>query len=248
MKNLILVSLSVFLIGCGGGGGGGGSPAPVTQVDNTLRVPLLSPINTPKALNKKIVVIGDSIAEGHWETHGRLHPIIDLDKPNEYGQISYVLETQLGSEVLNNGIGGNTTPALKDRWNDDVLNENPDIVFVHIGINDVYSGYTEQTMKDNFTWFIQSCNDNGLQCIFATIGGRTDIDAPKKTLVANVNFWLKQQGVDVVDYLDWQSDGTGNPAVFKSGLFYDNIHPNKAGYMDYGLFIIQNSTIIQSLL
>jgi hypothetical protein len=38
-----------------------------------------------------LVVIGDSIAEGHSETHGRLHNArgqVDLAKPNEPGQIS----------------------------------------------------------------------------------------------------------------------------------------------------------------
>lgn len=39
---------------------------------------------------------------------------------------------------FNAGIGGNTVQDLKGRWQDDVLNRNPDWVTIKIGINDLH--------------------------------------------------------------------------------------------------------------
>ena len=40
--------------------------------------------------------------------------------------------------VLNRGVGGNTIRDLDDRWQADVLDEQPDVLSVKIGINDVW--------------------------------------------------------------------------------------------------------------
>jgi lysophospholipase L1-like esterase len=45
---------------------------------------------------------------------------------------------ELGLEVVNRGIGGNTVRNLAARWQDDVIAEQPDWLSVKIGINDVW--------------------------------------------------------------------------------------------------------------
>src|SRR5437762_2767741 len=45
---------------------------------------------------------------------------------------------ELGLEVVNRGIGGNTVRDLAARWQDDVIAEQPDWLSVKIGINDVW--------------------------------------------------------------------------------------------------------------
>ncbi|HEX2325806.1 MAG TPA: SGNH/GDSL hydrolase family protein [Chloroflexota bacterium] len=85
---------------------------------------------------QKIVLIGDSIT--------------DCGRRNEpfapYGA-GYVMIVralllarypELGLEVVNRGIGGNTVRDLARRWDEDVIAEQPDWLSVKIGINDVW--------------------------------------------------------------------------------------------------------------
>ena len=49
---------------------------------------------------------------------------------------------ELGLEVVNRGIGGNTVRDLARRWDEDVIAEQPDWLSVKIGINDVWRTMT----------------------------------------------------------------------------------------------------------
>ncbi len=39
---------------------------------------------------------------------------------------------------INEGIGGDTSVGLRDRWDDDVISQNPDWVSIMVGINDLH--------------------------------------------------------------------------------------------------------------
>ena len=78
---------------------------------------------------KQVVFLGDSITE-----EGRTL---------ELGFIN-LLEESLDSEKFNligKGISGDKVSDLLVRYEDDVLAQNPDIVFIYIGINDVWHSY-----------------------------------------------------------------------------------------------------------
>ena len=78
---------------------------------------------------KQVVYLGDSITE-----EGRTL---------ELGFIN-LLEESLDSEKFNligKGISGDKVSDLLVRYEDDVLVQNPDIVFIYIGINDVWHSY-----------------------------------------------------------------------------------------------------------
>jgi lysophospholipase L1-like esterase len=78
---------------------------------------------------KQVVFLGDSITE-----EGRTL---------ELGFIN-LLEESLDSEKFNligKGISGDKVSDLLVRYENDVLTQNPDIVFIYIGINDVWHSY-----------------------------------------------------------------------------------------------------------
>ena len=78
---------------------------------------------------KQVVFLGDSITE-----EGRTL---------ELGFIN-LLEESLDSEKFNligKGISGDKVSDLLVRYENDVLAQNPDIVFIYIGINDVWHSY-----------------------------------------------------------------------------------------------------------
>ena len=216
-----------------------------------------------------MVVIGDSISEGHPALHGRLHPTgtnsYDKNYKSQAGQLSYELGRLYNLPVINQGIGGQTTSEVRTRWNRDVLalvddnvgdgrgnktlefGENkPYCVYLHCGINDVFLGETEATIKNNLEFFAQSCKQHDIKLIIANIGSDSNYDQQKKDLAVAINSWLKNElepsykNTYIIDYLDWSSDGTGDYNNLKSGMFADTVHPNKNGYSDYANYIYNN--------
>lgn len=88
---------------------------------------LLAMINP--ATKKKVIFFGDSITQAGVEKGGYINVIGDLlqkkGKADAY-------------ELIGAGIGGNKVYDLYLRLEDDVLNKKPDIVFIYIGVNDVW--------------------------------------------------------------------------------------------------------------
>ncbi len=83
----------------------------------------------------KLLMIGDSITDC-----GRFYDEDDLGD----GYVRFVYDVlkekypQLGIEVINKGVSGNTVRDLKARWQRDVLDLRPDWLSIMIGINDVW--------------------------------------------------------------------------------------------------------------
>jgi len=50
---------------------------------------------------------------------------------------------ELGVEVIGAGISGNKVPDLQRRLERDVLKKKPTVVFIYIGINDVWHGESD---------------------------------------------------------------------------------------------------------
>ncbi|WP_338048382.1 SGNH/GDSL hydrolase family protein [Paraliobacillus sediminis] len=86
-------------------------------------------------MSKKIVFIGDSITE--W---GREPGVNDLGT----GYVKYIHDYLLVSdplnfpEIINRGIGGDRITNLAERWEQDVVDLQPDILSISVGINDVW--------------------------------------------------------------------------------------------------------------
>ncbi|GAA3333740.1 hypothetical protein GCM10020331_098980 [Ectobacillus funiculus] len=59
---------------------------------------------------------------------------------------------ELGIRVVNKGISGNTVRDLKKRWQEDVLNQNPDWLAIMIGTNDVWRQYDMPFIKDQHVY------------------------------------------------------------------------------------------------
>lgn len=88
--------------------------------------------------NQKVVFIGDSITDC-----GRR----DAAAPYGNGYVSLVRSLLLARypernlTIVNKGISGNTTRDLVGRWQQDVIDEQPDWLSIMIGINDVWRTY-----------------------------------------------------------------------------------------------------------
>ncbi|WP_112180017.1 MULTISPECIES: SGNH/GDSL hydrolase family protein [Paraliobacillus] len=102
-------------------------------------------------MNKRIVFIGDSITE--WGKEQGLDNI-------GTGYVKYIYDYLLVSdpqdfpEIINCGIGGDRITDLANRWQQDVVDLQPDILSISVGINDVWRQLDEpeieQVMPEKF--------------------------------------------------------------------------------------------------
>ena len=114
--------------------------------------------------NKKVVFLGDSITQ---------NAVINSDKFK--GFISLLGENvDQNIELIGKGIGGDKVSDLLTRYRDDVIKLNPDMVFIYIGINDVWHKYDYGTGTDidlyenGLRQIITDLKENGVEVILCT--------------------------------------------------------------------------------
>jgi lysophospholipase L1-like esterase len=185
---------------------------------------------------KKIVFFGDSITELGVKKGGYIDllntRIANNGQANQY-------------ELLGAGIGGNKIYDLYLRLEKDVLNKNPNVVVVWVGVNDVWhkSMMGTGTDYDKFGLFydalIQKIQARGAKVILVTpavIGERYDQSNPQDgelNLYANwIRKYAAQKEIALVDcrklFLDYSAKN--NPKQVDKGILtYDRVHLNDAG-------------------
>ena len=97
----------------------------------------LSFTNPPKKL--KILFFGDSITQAGAQPNGY---IVKLDSIIKHAHL------QDSIELSGAGVGGNKVYDLYLRMEDDVMQKNPDVVVIYVGINDVWHKTSSGTGTD----------------------------------------------------------------------------------------------------
>ena len=113
----------------------------------------------------KVVFLGDSITAAGVYDKEIAQPSGDtFVYPISTGFIT-LLNENVGDDVelIGKGVSGDKVSNLLERYKKDVLSLNPDIVFIYIGINDVWHKYSFGTGTDIIFY------ENGLRKIIADI-------------------------------------------------------------------------------
>jgi acyl-CoA thioesterase-1 len=106
-----------------------------------------------------LVCLGDSLTAGY----GATTPGVD-DKTKSYPAY---LQNKVNIPVINAGISGDTTSQALLRINTDVLTENPRIVIIELGANDLFQRIPLATTKDNLQKIIDLINDGNRKIYIA---------------------------------------------------------------------------------
>jgi len=133
---------------------------------------ILTSLTTRKS--QKVVFFGDSITQQGAKPGGYIVKMTET-----------LAQKNLSSdyELIGAGIGGNKVYDLYLRMDDDVLSQNPDIVYIWVGVNDVWHKATSGTGTDIdkfekfYTAIINKLLDRHIRVILCTpavIGERTD--------------------------------------------------------------------------
>jgi len=189
----------------------------------------------------RVVFLGDSITQAGVQPGG---------------YISLLREALKGANLANDfeligaGISGNKVPDLQKRLETDVLAKKPDLVFIYIGINDVWhwthpcckdkqGGTTKENFAAGLKDIISRIKKQGAKVILCTptvIGEKANSANPQDKMLdeyANVSRQVAQeQGLVLcdlrqafTDYLKVQNKEDKSQGI----LTYDEVHLNAAG-------------------
>lgn len=185
--------------------------------------------------NSKIVFLGDSITQSGVGPDGYVTIIKrEIEKKHP----------DLDIEIVGAGISGNKVPDLQRRLKRDVLSKKPTLVFIYIGINDVWhsqngKGTSTAEYESGLRDIIKQIKDVGAKVILCTpsmIGEKNDGSNPLDSMLEeysaisrNVATQTDSQLLDLrkkfVEYLK-----INNPINRpKHVLTGDGVHLNKAG-------------------
>ena len=123
---------------------------------------------------KKVIFFGDSITQAGVQPMGYI---------TKLGQMLEKQGLKDKYELIGAGVSGNKVYDLYLRLEEDVLNKKPDVVFIYVGVNDVWHKATSGTGTDldKFEKFyealISKMKNNNIKvivCTPAAIGERTD--------------------------------------------------------------------------
>jgi lysophospholipase L1-like esterase len=165
----------------------------------------------------RVVFMGDSITE-----------LWDRDPGKFFASKGYI----------GRGIGGQTTPQMLVRFQQDVVALKPKVVVINAGTNDIAGNTGPSTLEmieDNLKSMAQIAAANGIQVVLASVTPAYDypwkrgLEPAEK--VVTLNSWMKDYcarvGCVYADYFTPMSDEKNG---MKEGLSRDGIHPTPAGY------------------
>ena len=151
--------------------------------------------NSPLAKGEVIAFFGDSITQGGARPGGYCRLIagaIEKQRP------------ELGVTIVYAGISGHKVPNLQSRLERDVLSKRPTIVFIYIGINDVWHSTSGRgTSKEQFDAglrdLIKKITATGAKvvlCTPSTIGEKTDGSNPLDSMLEDYSAISRKVAAD----------------------------------------------------
>lgn len=164
----------------------------------------------------KIVAIGDSITEGYPFSH-------------DESWVAYVAK-KLKIEIVNQGICGDLTQGMRERFKLDVFPFSPTHVIIMGGANDAFAGFSLASVSDNFKAMVEMSRHKG---IIPILGLPIPSLLPEEEiLLAQYRNWLKEyitgENVKSIDF--WMPFYTAIQEGNAEILYVDEVHPSIYGY------------------
>jgi len=181
---------------------------------------------------KKVIFFGDSITQAGVQGNGYINLLKKELDPTKY-------------ELIGAGIGGNKVYDLYLRMEDDVLSKKPDLVFIYVGINDVWHklGARTGTDYDKYLKFYQALihkiQANGSKLVLCTptvIGekkdGTNEVDADLNKYAAGIRELAVKNNLPLCDlrkaFVDYETANNTEDKE-KGVLTTDKVHLNDTG-------------------
>lgn len=172
----------------------------------------------PKKGEQRVVFFGDSITAAWGVRHGHFFP----DEP-----------------WINRGIGGQTTPQMLVRFQQDVIQLQPKVAVILAGINDIAGNTGAEPLaaiQDNFRSMVTLAKNAHIRVVLSSVLPASRIPwvpgADPREEIGSLNKWLKEfaaeQNLVFLNYYPAMvaQDGGIRPELAEGDL----LHPNDSGY------------------
>lgn len=185
--------------------------------------------------NDVIAFFGDSITQSGANPGGYCRLMAEAINQNK---------SDLAVKFVYAGISGHKVPDLQARLEKDILSKNPTVVFIYIGINDVWHSQNGKgTAKDKFESglkdIISQISTNGatvILCTPSTIGEKTDGSNPLDSMLEEYSAISRRVAKELnVTLCDLRKEflahlKNNNPENQPSGILTsDGVHLNATG-------------------
>jgi len=206
---------------------------------STLMMILFTAITSMMSIyskTQKVIFFGDSITEAGAKPGGYIVKMKDA-----------LVEKGLASQydLVGAGVGGNKVYDLYLRMEDDVLSQNPDVVFIYVGVNDVWHKVSSGTGTDLdkferfYTAIINKLLDKHIRVILCTpavIGEKNDFtnqqDGDLNAYSQSIRNLAQKWHCGLVDLREifHNYELKNNPGNKALGILtLDKVHLNEAG-------------------
>ena len=143
-----------------------------------------------------------------------------------------------GRPYINRGVGGQTTPQMLVRFQQDVVALKPAAVIFLGGSNDVAGNTGPSTLgmiEDNIRSMVAIAKANGIRMILASQQPTIEFPWSKGShpapMLLALSAWEKAYAqAQGLGYVDYYSALAGPDGDFREGLSVDGVHPTAKGY------------------
>ncbi|WP_299555782.1 GDSL-type esterase/lipase family protein [Seonamhaeicola sp.] len=163
----------------------------------------------------KIACVGDSITFGY-----------DIQEAHKW---TTLLRNELQVEVLNFGINGDTTNGMLSRFNE-VLFENPSLIIVTGGTNDLWYGLKDEQIIANINAMVKHAQHQDIDCLVGIPTPNFSLNAVNlvdedyaECIRSFQNRLIKFCLLKEISYIDFSL------GMKEAHYFDDGLHPNVEG-------------------
>jgi lysophospholipase L1-like esterase len=196
-------------------------------IDNQFQKGLVNTIAKLNAGEKaKIIFIGDSTTADN-----------SYSSPNHVTLVRDYLTDIYGDKVtvLNKGIDGNKSEDIASRIHKDVINENPDAIFICVGINDEGNSVPMSDIIKNMTYIftqIKTFCKKDVEVVYRSPNPQKNINGTSTPKFDKISQEIKKScymfGYLHIDYLN-EFKSWGLTQEQADEYYHDPIHPNTGG-------------------
>jgi acyl-CoA thioesterase I len=172
----------------------------------------------------RIIALGDSLTQGWMARKGYLDYLSEMLK-KKYPESR--------PSIVNRGIPGDTAEGGLYRLRGDVLDLDPDLVFLQFALNDAFTGVNPEVFKNTISAMIsQIRSDTDAEILLLTsvpiMHGEEDFMAEK--FYSRLIAISEEEKVPIVQVHQYWKKRIAGGVDFRSLIQFDLVHPNAEGY------------------
>lgn len=179
-----------------------------------------------------VVALGDSTTAGTpgWKSPLEVAPGGQGEETSQYAY--WLMQAHPEWNVVNMGVDGERSDQIRGRFERDVIDQQPSIVIIIAGVNDVYQGRSVQHVKEQLASMYGRAKRAEIAVVAGSIIPFNTATEEQTARMKEINAWIREKAgedpnVTFVDTRAAVADANNPDVLFESP---DSLHPSPAGY------------------